>query len=126
MITRQKTAVHLLIITLILFGIAWYFMSTLTFFSNDNGLRFFQIQELIKNGGSSFAVSYPLRSIDPDWMHTPLLPKLLEEKFDRFALVTEESMPISVPNQVDDIRIERVDTLIYTLDQIPELEAPHE
>lgn len=71
MITRQKTAVHLLIISLILFGISWYFMSSLTFFSNDNGLRFLQIQELIKNDYSSLAVSYPARILDPDLAYTP-------------------------------------------------------
>ena len=71
MITRTKTAVSILIIFLILLGISWYFMSSLTFFSNDNGLRFLQIQELVKNHGSSFTVSYPARFLDPDMAYTP-------------------------------------------------------
>lgn len=68
---RIKTALHLLLLTIILYALAWLLMSTLTFFSSDNGLRFVQIQELIRQDGQTFAVSYPARYLDPELDYTP-------------------------------------------------------
>jgi hypothetical protein len=62
---------HVLILTLLLFGIAWYFMSSLTFFISDVGLRFLQIRELIAHNWQSFAIGYPGRPFDPELLHTP-------------------------------------------------------
>jgi hypothetical protein len=55
-----------------------------------------------------------------------LVPRLLHEDIDRFALITVESMPISVPSQVDDININQIDTLIYSLEIIPKSGAGNE
>lgn len=62
---------HFLLLTILLFGIAWYFASTLTFLLSDTGLRFLQIRELIASNWNSFAIGYPGRPFDPELMHTP-------------------------------------------------------
>jgi membrane protein YdbS with pleckstrin-like domain len=55
----------------ILFSLSWLAQSSLTFFSNDTGLRFLQIRELIDHHWQTFAVDYPARSLDPDLAYPP-------------------------------------------------------
>ena len=42
-----------------------------TFFSSDVGLRYLQIQELVAQKGSTFAIRYPGRTVDPALAHVP-------------------------------------------------------
>ncbi len=66
-----KTAVHVSLIFFILFGISWYFISTLTFFAPDTGLRYMQIQSLVENNSSTLAIDYWARTLDPDLAYIP-------------------------------------------------------
>lgn len=62
---------HLLLLALLLFWLAWVSISPLTFFSNDIGLRYLQIQALIAQNWQSTAVPYPAAAIDPTFQHVP-------------------------------------------------------
>jgi hypothetical protein len=75
------TAVSLL--TLILGATAVYLHSSLTFFSNDIGLRFLQVRSLIESGRQTFAVPYPARFLDPELAYPPFYYAylLLEDQF---------------------------------------------
>lgn len=68
---RLRTAVHITLLALILYALAWAASSSLTFFSNDTGLRFLQVQELIANRWQTFAITYPARFLDPELAHPP-------------------------------------------------------
>lgn len=68
---KRRTVVHLILLFAILYALAWATSSSLTFYSNDTGLRFLQIKELISNRWQTFAVTYPARFLDPDLAHPP-------------------------------------------------------
>jgi hypothetical protein len=55
-----------------------------------------------------------------------LIPRLMSHSFDRFALLTEESMPINVPQQVDNIVITASKPLIYELSFIEHASGTHD
>ena len=67
----RKLAVSLSLLVLLLGATAVYLLSSLTFFSNDIGLRFLQIRTLIESGWQTFAVPYPARFLDPELAHIP-------------------------------------------------------
>jgi len=81
-IDRKKIVVHLLLLTIFLYVLSLYFMSTELFFSNDNGLRYLQIQELAHNQRQSFSVSYPARYLAPELEYTPF--------YYAYAVIEEE------------------------------------
>lgn len=58
-------------LAIVLLTLAWYSLSDLVFFSSDTGLRLRQIEELVNNRWQTFAVSYPLRVVDPELEHVP-------------------------------------------------------
>ena len=62
---------HFLFITIILLVLAWFSIEPLVFFSNDVGLRYLQMRELIEHNWQTFAVDYPARLYDPELMHSP-------------------------------------------------------
>lgn len=62
---------HILALTALLLTLGWVLLSSLTFFSNDTGLRFLQVRSLIAQQWQTFAVPYPARFLDPDLVHTP-------------------------------------------------------
>lgn len=68
---RFKTATHLTLLFALVYALALSATSSLTFFSNDTGLRFLQIQDLIANQWRSFAIAYPARFLDPELAHPP-------------------------------------------------------
>lgn len=68
---RWQTITLIVILALILYGLSWLSISTLTFFTSDTGLRFLQIQSLVEQGWRSFSVDYGVRYLDPDWHHVP-------------------------------------------------------
>jgi len=57
--------------TIFLYTMAWFSLSTLTFFASDNGLRFLQIQSLIEQKWQTFAIDYPAYFVDPTFQHVP-------------------------------------------------------
>ena len=67
--------VHLFIqiaaLTILVFLLAWATISSHTYISNDVGLRFLQIRELIAHQWQTFAVDYPAQYLDPDLQFTP-------------------------------------------------------
>lgn len=67
----MKIKLHILILTLLLFSIAAFFMSSLTFFLSDVGLRFLQVRELIANHWETFAINYQAQIFDPELTHVP-------------------------------------------------------
>jgi hypothetical protein len=70
---QQSIIVTASIITITTFLLlaAWWITTTLTFFTVDTGLRFIQVQEIIRQGWTTLAVDYPGRVYDPDLQHTP-------------------------------------------------------
>ncbi len=62
---------HFTAIVAIFFVLAWFSISPLVFFSNDTGLRYLQIRELIDQNWQTFAINYPTRSFDPELKHVP-------------------------------------------------------
>ncbi len=68
---RWQTIILVVALTLILYGLSWLSISTLTFFTSDTGLRFLQIQSLVDQEWRSFSVDYGARYLDPDWHHVP-------------------------------------------------------
>ncbi len=68
---KLSITVHIILISLVLFSLAWVFFSSLTFFASDTGLRFLQIRELIAHQWQTFAIDYPAQFLDPDLHHTP-------------------------------------------------------
>jgi len=69
--TRSKFIFQTLILTAVLLGLSWWLGASLTFFSNDVGLRFLQVRELVAHRWQSFAIDYPARPFDPDWEFVP-------------------------------------------------------
>jgi hypothetical protein len=68
--SKRIFILHIIFIGLILFGLGWTIMSSLTFFSNDIGLRFLQMRQLIAQQWQSFAIPY-MRAVDPGFEHVP-------------------------------------------------------
>lgn len=68
---KIPTFVHVILLSLTLFLLAWVSFSSLAFFASDTGLRFLQIRELIAHQWQTFAVDYPARFLDPDLQFTP-------------------------------------------------------
>lgn len=62
---------HLVLMFIILFILAWPSITSLLFFISDTGLRYLQIQELIEHGWRTFAVDYPGYRFDPGLRHVP-------------------------------------------------------
>ena len=71
MIARMKAKLNFFVLSILLFAIAAYFASSLTFLLSDTGLRFIQIKALIANNWQSFAIEYPGLQFDPELRHTP-------------------------------------------------------
>ena len=69
--SRIPTTVHIVLLSLTLFSLAWISFSSLAFFASDTGLRFLQIRELIAHRWQTFAIDYPARFLDPDLQYTP-------------------------------------------------------
>ena len=67
----HKLTLSLILIALLLGATAVHLLSSLTFFSNDIGLRFLQIRALVENGWQTFAIPYPARFLDPEVAHVP-------------------------------------------------------
>ncbi|MFQ5613338.1 MAG: hypothetical protein ACE5H9_14515, partial [Anaerolineae bacterium] len=67
----MRTAVLIITTALILYLLAGFVMSPLTFLASDNGLRWLQIQELVNHGWRTFAIDYPARFVDPELRHVP-------------------------------------------------------
>jgi hypothetical protein len=67
----RTLALHVAFLFLLLYGLSWALLSSLTFFSNDTALRFEQIQQLIAQGWQSFAVTYAAQSLDPSLAYVP-------------------------------------------------------
>jgi hypothetical protein len=63
--------VSILVITAFLLLAAWRITASRTFFTVDTGLRFIQVQEIIRQGWTTIAVDYPGRIYDPNLQHTP-------------------------------------------------------
>ncbi len=66
----QYPLLHLAIIAIILFTFGWTIISSLTFFSNDIGLRFLQMRMLIAQQWQSLAIPY-VTKLDPNFEHVP-------------------------------------------------------
>jgi hypothetical protein len=61
----------ILVITAVLLLAAWRITANLTFFTVDTGLRFIQVQEIIRQEWTTIAVDYPGRIYDSNLQHTP-------------------------------------------------------
>jgi hypothetical protein len=69
---QLRTAKHLGFMTILLFALSWWGVSSLAFFNSDTGLRFWQIRELVANNWQTFAISYPQHGLDPELEFIPL------------------------------------------------------
>lgn len=69
--SRLYIWIHAGLLTTVLLPLAWLSLSSLTFFTNDTGLRLLQVLELVDNRWQTFAVSYPGRFLDPELQHVP-------------------------------------------------------
>lgn len=69
--SQLYAVISVILITTGLLLAAWYITSNLTFFTVDTGLRFVQVQEIIRQEWTTLAVDYPGRLYDPALQHTP-------------------------------------------------------
>lgn len=65
---RSKLARHLFLAGVLLYGLAYWFIHPLAFFTSDIGLRHLQMTQLIAHRWQSFAIDYPLAFVDPGLM----------------------------------------------------------
>lgn len=77
-----QPGLHLLLLFILLFVLAWPSITSLLFFISDTGLRYLQIQELIEHGWHTFAIDYPGQSFDPELRHVPY--------YDVYYVIEEE------------------------------------
>ncbi|HRQ36739.1 MAG TPA: hypothetical protein PLD25_02360 [Chloroflexota bacterium] len=68
---KNRLWLHVLGLFLLLLGLGGYLATTRTFLLSDVGLRFWQVQALLDNGGQSLAVTYPGQMYDPNLQHIP-------------------------------------------------------
>lgn len=68
-------------LSLLLFSVAAFIMTNLTFFFSDVGLRYLQVLELVNNNWQTLAVNYKALPYDPELAHVPFYYaySLLEE-----------------------------------------------
>lgn len=71
MIVQRKTAVSVVLLFLLLWGLSWWLQQSISIFVGDTGVRFIQIQALIANGWQTLAINYPGRVFDPDLLYVP-------------------------------------------------------
>ncbi len=69
--SKATSIVHISLLGLALFLLAWAAFSSLTFLTSDTGLRFLQIRELIAHQWQTFAIDYPAQFLDPDLQYPP-------------------------------------------------------
>ena len=66
-----------LLLALVCMGILYTFLAFVAlpqkaFFSSDEGLKFIQVQNLLRKGWSDFTLDYPGRELDPDLRYVPI------------------------------------------------------
>jgi hypothetical protein len=69
--TSRRISWQIVLLSALLLALGWLSVSSLTFFSGDTGLRYYQVRELIDNGWRTVAVDYPARFLDPHLEHVP-------------------------------------------------------
>ncbi|NKQ34174.1 MAG: hypothetical protein HF973_00990 [Chloroflexi bacterium] len=69
----RKSALHFVLLFLLLLGLAWWNQAPpLTFYNSDVGLRFWQARELAAQEWGTFAIRYPAAAVDPNLEFLPL------------------------------------------------------
>ena len=72
LVTKHRSSLALACVTAIYLLLAFLVLPQGSFFSSDEGLKFIQLQNLIRNGLGDFTIDYPGRALDPDLSYVPI------------------------------------------------------
>jgi len=72
LVTKHRSSLALACVTAIYLLLAFLVLPQGSFFSSDEGLKFIQLQNLIRKGLGDFTIDYPGRALDPDLSYVPI------------------------------------------------------
>ncbi len=72
LLTERRSFLALAFVTAIYLFLVFFVLPQEAFFSSDEGLKFIQLQNLIRKRGGDFTIDYPGRKLDPDLTFVPI------------------------------------------------------